>query len=86
MQIPKATWVRLPDETESHAVSAVVFGKLWIAYCRKQWGEQLTAACTDKLSRCDTCQRRVIEAARINVGLEELERGAVLWESEMPEW
>lgn len=83
MRLVRATWVKLENESESHAVSAVVFGKLWTAYCGKQWTDKLTTeASADKLSRCDFCQRRVIEEQRVGVGLEELER-ATLWSTEM---
>lgn len=84
MRFPRQTWVRLSGEAEYHAVSAVVFGKLWIGYCGKQWPDTADAATGehDKNDRCWVCQGRVIEANRVGVGLDELER-AVLWDREM---
>lgn len=79
--------VRPAGDNEWHALSAVVYDRLAIAYCRKQWSDAVAVetGSHDKRLRCDVCVGRVIEAARIGVGLEELER-AMLWEREMPEW
>ena len=83
MKIVPATWVLISNERESHAVNGVVFGRLWFAYCGKQWSDSVvTEASADKHARCDTCQGRAIEAARIAIGLDEV-AGHVLWEAEM---
>lgn len=80
----KATWVKLPGDLSWHAVSAIVGGKLWIAHCGKQWSDSAMPQSGehDRRVRCDDCQRRVIEAMRVGVCLEELQR-SVLWEAEM---
>lgn len=84
MKNPRATWVRIDGDPAWHSVHAVVYGRLWIGHCGKQWADEVRVetGSHDKNDRCDTCQGRVIEAMRVGVCLEELQR-SVLWEAEM---
>lgn len=83
-KLPKAAWVRPVGDREYHAISAVLFDRAIIFYCRKQVADvaEVTTGEHDSRLRCDGCQGRVIERSRIGIGLRELER-SVLWEAEM---
>ena len=72
----RRTWVRPHHEREWHAISAVVFGKLVVSMCRKQWREddECEAGEHDARERCESCQRMAIESDRVVRGLEELMR------------
>jgi hypothetical protein len=84
--MPRATWVKRKNTREWHAIHAIVGGLLWQFHCGLQCADtaELETGEHDKRLRCDTCVGRAIEAMRVGVCLEELQRASsVLWEATM---
>lgn len=78
----RRVWCRPVHLREWHAVSAVIFGRVVVSYCRQQWREDDECETGEHslLDRCDDCQRVLIEQDVVVRGLEELTRKAVLME------